>query len=79
MRSPSSPSGRARATNGLSPRELECLTWAARGKTAEDCGLILGRSPETVRIHLKHAIRKLNAANTTHAVAKAILLELIEP
>jgi LuxR family transcriptional regulator len=63
----------------LSPRELECLTWAARGKTAEDCAVILGRSPETVRIHLKHAIRKMNAANTTHAVAKAILLELIEP
>lgn len=62
----------------LTPRERECLTWAARGKTAEECALILGRSPETGRIHLKHAIRKMNAANTTHAVAKALCLGLID-
>ena len=62
----------------LTPREAECLSWAARGKTAEDSALILGRSAETVRVHLKHAIAKLRARNVTHAVAKAILLELIE-
>ena len=62
----------------LSPRELECLSWIAKGKTAGEVALIIGRSVETVRVHLKRGIAKLGASNCTHAVAKAILLELIE-
>lgn len=63
----------------LSRREVECLSWAARGKTAEATALILGRSVETVRVHLKHAIAKLGAANCAHAVAKAAFLKIIDP
>jgi DNA-binding CsgD family transcriptional regulator len=62
----------------LSARELECLTWAANGKTAEDIACILGRSVETVRIHLKRAGAKLAASNRAHAVAKASYLGLID-
>lgn len=62
----------------LSLRELECLRWAARGKTAEDIACILDRSVETVRIHLKRACSKLGAVNRVHAVAKACYLGLIE-
>jgi LuxR family transcriptional regulator, quorum-sensing system regulator SdiA len=62
----------------LSTRELECLTWAAKGKNAQDIACIIDRSVETVRIHLKRAGSKLGATNRTHAAAKAVFLGLIE-
>ncbi len=55
----------------LTPREIECLTWAASGKTEEEIGMIIERSHETARFHLRNAIQKLNATNRTHAVAIA--------
>ena len=61
----------------LTLRELECLAWAARGKTDEDIGQILGRSRETVHFHLGKALKKLGASNRTHAVAIACALGLI--
>lgn len=70
------PSQVARLTR-LSPRELECLQWAAQGKTAGDIACILDRSVETIRLHLKHATTKLNATNRSHAVAKAAAFGLI--
>src|SRR5215510_6019399 len=36
----------------LVPRERECLTWCAVGKTSEDIATILGISEGVVRIHL---------------------------
>ena len=68
----------ARLVN-LTPRELECLQWAARGKTACDIAAILDRSVETVKLHLKHATSKLGAVNRAHAVAKAAAFGLIDP
>lgn len=62
----------------LSPREAECLSWAAQGKTAEDIATILGLSIETVRIHLKRVCSRLNAVNRSHAVAKAVYLGFID-
>lgn len=67
-----------RRQNTLSPREIECLQWAANGKTAEDIACILGRSVETIRVHLKRACTKLAAANRAHAIAKASYLGLID-
>jgi len=61
----------------LSSRELECLLWAARGKTEEDISLILRRSPATVHFHLRNAVIKLGACNRTHAVAIACTRGLI--
>ena len=55
----------------LSPRELECLRWAAGGKTAWEISEILNRSVEIVRLHLKNAKHKLGATNMAHAIAKA--------
>lgn len=63
----------------LSPREIECLRWAAGGRTAQDVANILGRSVETVRLHLKNAMNKLGANNRTQAVAKATQLGLLQP
>lgn len=55
----------------LSDREIECLRWAALGKTEREIGDIIARSESTARFHLKNAMRKLHANNRTHAVAKA--------
>ena len=55
----------------LSPRELDCLYWAAQGKTATETAELLSIGVETVRKYLKTSIVKLEAANTTHAVCIA--------
>ncbi|MGJ3264773.1 MAG: LuxR family transcriptional regulator [Salinarimonas sp.] len=73
----SSASGAAQPA-ALTPRERECLAWCAAGKTLWDISLILGVSERTVRFHLGNARGKLDAVNTTHAVACAIHLGLIE-
>ncbi|WP_363347808.1 autoinducer binding domain-containing protein [Methylocystis echinoides] len=61
----------------LPPREASCLRWKALGKTDDDIGRILGISSHTVRFHLESARSRLNTANTTHTVAKALALGLI--
>jgi DNA-binding CsgD family transcriptional regulator len=63
----------------LSPREVECLKWASQGKTFQDIGDILSISNSTVRMYLDAARHKLNCLNITHAVVRAIRLELIPP
>jgi len=65
------------AKPALTPREIECLTWAARGKTTEEIALILHRSSETVDFHLSNAMLKLDARNRAHAVAIACVRGLI--
>lgn len=61
----------------LSVRERECLRWAAAGKTTEDVALILGLSPETVRVYFKRAIRKMGATTRTQAIARACEADLL--
>jgi LuxR family quorum sensing-dependent transcriptional regulator len=56
----------------LTPREREVLAWAAAGKSAWETSALLGISEATVITHLDHIRRKLNAANTTHAVVVAL-------
>jgi DNA-binding CsgD family transcriptional regulator len=62
----------------LTAREREVIAWAARGKTVIDTAQILGISPETVEGFIKQALRKLDASNKTHAVAKSIALGIID-
>jgi DNA-binding CsgD family transcriptional regulator len=54
----------------LSPRELEILTWAAKGKTYWETARILGIAYASVHSHVNSLRLKLNAVNTTHAVAR---------
>lgn len=63
----------------LSERELECLTWAALGRTDSDIGNLIHRSPATARFHIDNAVRKLGARNRTQAVAIAAQQGLIHP
>lgn len=55
----------------LSKREVECLRWAAIGKTDNDISAILSLSHATVRYHVQRAGEKLNAVNRSQAVFKA--------
>ncbi|MEW5728484.1 MAG: LuxR family transcriptional regulator [Pseudomonadota bacterium] len=61
----------------LSPREKEVLLWTARGKSNLDISTILGISEKGVEFHINSAKRKLQVFNRTHAVVKAIMLNMI--
>jgi len=61
----------------LSDRESQCLIESARGKTTSEIGQALQISERTVAFHLSNVRRKLGAANSRHAVAKAFSLRLI--
>jgi DNA-binding response OmpR family regulator len=63
----------------LREREVETLTWAARGKTFEEIGTILSLSKRTVEFHLDNARRKLGVATRTQALIKAAAGRLIQP
>ncbi len=63
----------------LTPREREVLTWAAAGKSAWETSVLLGISEATVITHLDHIRRKLNVANTTHAVVVALQIGELQP
>ena len=61
----------------LSKREVECLRWAALGKTDYEIGIIIERSRATVRFHFQNATAKLDAVNRSQAVYKAAQLGYI--
>jgi DNA-binding NarL/FixJ family response regulator len=56
----------------LSRREREVLDLLSRGKTGEEAAKVLFLSPETIRVHVRNAMRKLEAHTRVHAVALAI-------
>ena len=56
----------------LSPREREILHLMAEGLTAEAVANELNVSVETVRTHVRNAIRKLQARNRVNAIALAL-------
>ena len=61
----------------MSDREIEVLTWAARGKTSAEIGVILDLSKRTVDFHLDNARTKLGAATRIEAAIKAVTGRLI--
>lgn len=62
--------GRVVAGVRLSHRELECLRWAARGKSAWEIGCILGIARRTAAFHLENAKAKLGVRTICQAVAR---------
>jgi DNA-binding NarL/FixJ family response regulator len=74
------------ARNGLWPksvalndREVEVLTWVARGKTSTEIAQILDLAKRTIDFHIDNAREKLGAATRTEAAIKAATGRLIEP
>jgi DNA-binding CsgD family transcriptional regulator len=63
----------------LSSREVEALTWSARGKTSSEIASILGVSERTVNFHMDSAMRKLGSVTRTQAAVKASRDGLINP
>lgn len=65
-------------TQKLTKRELECLHWAALGKTNWEIGEILSISKRTVVFHLQNSTKKLQTSNRYHTVARAVSLGLVD-
>lgn len=65
------------AREKLSSREIECLRWAAAGKSGDEIAIILGISAYTVASYFKSAARKLDAVNRVQAIARALRMKLI--
>ncbi len=61
----------------LTPHEVETLKWIAHGKSRWETGVILGVSEDTVKARLEKCRQKLDASNTTHAIAIALLHGLL--
>ena len=62
----------ARGPFGLTLQEMRVLELLPRGVTNRDLGLRLHVSEATVKTHLHHAMRKLNAHNRAEATAIAL-------
>jgi DNA-binding CsgD family transcriptional regulator len=56
----------------LTPREREVMTMLALGDTGAEIAEKLFISPETVRIHVRNARRRLGARTRAQAIALAI-------
>ncbi len=56
----------------LTAREVEVLRLAARGLRNRDIARVIGRTEETVKVHLKHVMSKLGVADRTEAVTVAL-------
>ena len=56
----------------LTAREHEVLGFAAKGLRNQDIARLIGRTEETVKVHLKHIMEKLGAADRTEAVTIAL-------
>jgi len=61
----------------LTPREIECIEWCAKGKTSFETGLILGITPKTVELHLYNSRKKLNCVNKCQLVSEVIRLGIL--
>lgn len=62
----------------LSPRERECLQWAAAGKTVWETAQIIGIGEHTASAYIKSAMHKLNCVTKPQAVGRAVSLGLID-
>ena len=63
----------------LTDREIECLTWAARGKTSTEIAQIIGSTKRNVDFHIETACRKLNVSTRIQAAVKAASGGSIQP
>ncbi len=63
----------------LSPKELVCLKWAAKGKYMPEIADLTHTQYRTVQHYLDNARAKLNATNLTHVVAIAKDCGLLQP
>lgn len=65
--------------NPFRPRERECLTWLAGGKTYWETSQILNISESVVKFHMKNVRQKLGVHTTREAMVLAIQKGYIAP
>jgi LuxR family transcriptional activator of conjugal transfer of Ti plasmids len=53
----------------LSPRELRCVMWAAKGRNTPDTAMLTGINPRTVQHYLDNARRKFDAQTLPQLIA----------
>lgn len=70
---------KAIASQALTERELEVLTWVGEGKTSGEIATILGIAPNTVRNQIQSTLIKLRVNTRSQAVAKAVKKGLVAP
>lgn len=63
----------------MTDRELEAVTWVARGKSSADIAVILGISERTVNFHMDNLMRKMGVGSRIQAAVKCAMLGLIRP
>jgi len=61
----------------LTRREIQCLKWAAAGKTDAEIGELVAISLPTVRFHVTNAARKLRVPGRSQAIQRAATLGYI--
>lgn len=61
----------------LTARELECLQWAAAGKTDTEIAALIGVRPATTHFHIERAKKRLGAKTRAEAVGLGLLHGLI--
>jgi DNA-binding NarL/FixJ family response regulator len=66
------------SNDALTPRETEVLAQIAEGNRNRDIAAHLFISEETVKVHIKHIMDKLDASDRTQAVAIAIRRGIIQ-
>lgn len=61
----------------LTRREIDCLRWAAEGRTSWEIGQLLNISERTSIFHLQNATHKIGVSGRQAAIKKAQLMGLI--
>jgi DNA-binding CsgD family transcriptional regulator len=61
----------------LSPREIECLQWAAAGKSDADIASLVGIKPATAHFHIEQAKKRLGVKTRVEAAAVGVLHGII--
>jgi len=59
-------------TATLTPRERECVAWAAEGKTDHETRQLLHISDRTARFHIDNARRKFGVATRIQLIVKLL-------
>ncbi len=68
---------KARASLGISPRELDVLNELAAGRSNKEIAARLNVSPNTVKTHVAQVYGKLGARRRTEAINKARALGIV--
>jgi DNA-binding NarL/FixJ family response regulator len=82
VRSKLQKSGSSSATKAqfrLTEREIEVLTWAARGKSSADIAALAGISERTVNFHIDNVMRKTGVTSRVQAAVLCTTLGVIQP